>query len=173
MRPSLEGSRPWVVMLAVALGALHASPATATFLPEIPIPELWASADCVIEAHVDSTRAEWDVPAGLIVTRVHLDVVAVHQGPCVTGPRILTVAGGVVDSVGLAIPLAPTFVTAEHVLLFLDEHPGSLMPVLAMDQGKFTIEPEPRTGALRLRNRLHRAIPREEMLERLRGRRER
>lgn len=170
MHPSVVRTWPWVIVGALILGVLRVSPAAATFLPEIPIPDLWANADCVIEAHVDSTRAEWDVPSGLIVTRVHLDVLAVHQGSCVTGLRTLTVAGGVVDSVGLAIPLAPTFASGEHVLLFLDEHPGLLMPVLAMDQGKFTIEPEPVGGTLHLRNRLHHSIPRGDVLGRLRGR---
>lgn len=165
--PRTPAHRFFVAILVTAAIAATASPARATFIREYPIPELWTLADCVIEAWVDSVTYGSHPTNGQIVSHIHLNVTVVHQGICVTGTRVLTQAGGRLGGSGLAIPRQPSFTPGEHVLLFLDELPGLLFPVLALDQGKFTIGAEP-GGRETLRNRLYPALDRETMFGRLR-----
>jgi hypothetical protein len=168
-RAAAASARRALLVVVVALGFVAvATPSRATFVREYTVTELWSLADCVIEAFVDSVRYRTLPVSGHIVTDVHLDVTVVHQGPCSTGPRVLTQAGGISGAVRLTIAQQPGFMPGEHVLLFLDEYPGMLFPVLALDQGKFTVTPGPHPGDQVFRNRLHGALDRDTLFRRLR-----
>jgi hypothetical protein len=136
----------------VASGSLAAAvvfpPITAaTTVVQMNLESLSVGADCIVEATVQRTSARWNDEQNQIYTDVQLDVTAVVAGDCATGPRTLTLLGGVVNDLVLKVHGAPEFTDGENVVLFLYEDASIFVPVVGLFQGKLSVRRDDVTGA--------------------------
>lgn len=142
--------RRLAVGLLLAHTAAYAAPVASR---PLSIRELAVIADTVVIGRVAQLRPDAGTADPGMVTRVLVDVEQVLKGAAGAAVTLVQPGGergGVVATVGGA----PSFNAGEHVLLFLTRRPDGALHVAHLYQGKFSIEPDPATGAARVVRRL-------------------
>lgn len=146
-----------LIIALCAAASFVAAPCTFTSALAATVEALGISAmaglsDTVVEDTIQATRAGWTLDRSRIVTVVELVVEQVHAGFSALGPRTIEVAGGRVGDVALTIPGAPTFLSGEHVVLFLENDLSLVFPVVALEHGRLASRTDPTTRVETLGN---------------------
>ncbi|MEZ4647283.1 MAG: hypothetical protein R3E97_00615 [Candidatus Eisenbacteria bacterium] len=150
LRTSLHKARggvgPWARALAAGLtlsAALVSTGAASTTL-QLDLDGLVRYADCVVQGTVVSVWSDWNAEGTQIYTDVVLDV-SRSEGECVDAgaiTRTVRMLGGVVDDIAMVVDGAPEMTAGEEVVLFLYEDSELLVPIVALERGKFTVSRE-------------------------------
>ncbi len=129
------------VLWALLAAALGAAPAGAIMI-EMPLDRIAADADAILRGRVVAASSRWNDENTTIVTDVTVAVTAAWKGAAPAGGRVtLTVPGGEVGEIGVAVEHAPAFDSGEDVVLFLEQDRGAGTRVLYDEQGKYTVAP--------------------------------
>lgn len=127
------------VLLTLAL-LLLAGPAAALML-EVPLDRLATESDAIVHARVTDLRSRWTDDHATIVTDVTFTVVEGWAGAYRAGDRLeLTIEGGEVGNEGIRVEHQPRFRPEEEDLLFLKATTDARVRVLALEQGRFTLD---------------------------------
>ena len=133
-------SHPWaggslIAACLVGLGLLlTASPADATTLRKMDLPEIVTAADRIVHARAIDKTVYWDPTGTQIYTDTTFEVVSEAKG---TGPSTLTVSllGGRIDPVEMREEGAPIFTVGEEVVLFTLDRPDGKNDLVGFTQG--------------------------------------
>lgn len=132
---------------ALAVSAMLSSASASTF-ERLSLQELNATSDAVVQIHVVSTEARWDVSRNLIETFAEVEVSRTLRGELVTG-EIFTIkeVGGSVDSYHQSAVGFPSLVAGNELVVFLThwEQDGSWR-INGYGQGTYRVVTEKGTG---------------------------
>lgn len=131
---------------AVWLGALWASwsqPALAGLARPVELAELVAGSSDVVRGRVVELDSRWNAAHTLIETDIRLEVAEALKGEA-RGEIVLTLPGGQVGDLVLAVSEAPRLSEDEEVLIFLRRQPDGrfLVPYLVI--GTYRVETDAR-----------------------------
>lgn len=135
-----------ILTAAVCLTILRtATPAGATTLRRMDLPELVATADRIVHARVVVNRAYWDATHTQIFTDTDFEVLDEAKG---TGPKSLTITqlGGHVPPIDMLVEGTPTFSVGEEVVLFTELHSNGQRLVTGLSQGVMRVHENRDTG---------------------------
>jgi hypothetical protein len=108
-------------------------------------------APVIVVATTISRRAEWEYygASKLIITRVALDIEDTLKG---SAPRTLTieVVGGTIGDETLRVSDVPEFHVGDRDVLFLNNAPHAVSPLVGSGQGRFRVLRESSTGTSRM-----------------------
>ena len=131
--------------LALAIWFATPSPAGATTLRRIDLPELVAHADRIVHARAIETKVYWNADGTQINTDTLFDILDQAKGQ---GPKRLTVTmlGGRIDPVEMSAVGTPVFEIGEEVLLFTSPRPDGMKNLVGYSQGVMRVHEDPQTG---------------------------
>ncbi len=135
-----------ILTAAVCLTLLRtATPAGATTLRRMDLPELVATADRIVHARVVANRIYWDATHTQIFTDTDFEVLDEAKG---TGPKSLTITqlGGHVPPIDMLVEGTPAFSVGEEVVLFTELHSNGQRLVTGLGQGVMRIHENRDTG---------------------------
>jgi len=140
-------------LLILPLLALFAGAAQAAIVLRVDVNDLTDTATVVVRGEVLDVHSKWNEDETTIHTLVTLRVDRVLKGKA--GKEItITCAGGRVGEKRIPVSGVPTFVKGERAVVFLWKNGrGEFIP-LGMNQGKFRIEKDAKTGSETARNSL-------------------
>jgi hypothetical protein len=123
-----------------------ATPASATTLRRLELPEMVAVSDRIVHARVVRNRVYWNADHTRIFTDTDFDVIADAKG---MGPNKLTITqlGGRIDPIDVQVEGTPTFAVGEETILFTQLHPNGQRLIVGMSQGVMRISEDASTGA--------------------------
>ncbi len=108
-------------------------------------------APLIVVATTTSRRAEWEFygSSKLIITKVTMEVEQSLKG---SAPRTLTVEvmGGTIGDQTQKVFHVPEFRVGDRDVLFLNNHPHSVSPLVGSDQGRFRVMNESAGGTARV-----------------------
>ena len=137
-----------VVLAMVALAAPAWAQGTANALS---FDQLVARAPLVVVATTTGRHADWEIygSSRLIITTVTLQVEQTLKG---SAPRTLSieVMGGTLGDETLHVSHVPEFKVGDRDVLFLNNAPHAVSPVVGSDQGRFRVITESATGTPRV-----------------------
>ena len=111
-------------------------------------------APLVVVSTVTDRRAEWEHygASRLIITKVTLEVEQTLKG---SSPRTLTidVMGGTIGDETQRVSHTPEFRVGDRDVLFLNNAPRSVSPLVGSDQGRFRVMTDSATGVARVLTR--------------------
>ena len=138
-----------VAVLAVALAGSAIGAQDGAI--ELSFDDLIQRAPSIVLATVTSRRAEWESygTSKLIITKVSLQVEQTLKG---SAPRELTieVLGGTIGEETLHVSHVPEFAVGDRDVLFLNNAPHSVSPLVGSDQGRFRVINESASGTARV-----------------------
>ena len=131
--------------LALAVWLAAPSPAGATTLRRMDLPELVQRADRIVHARAIEKKVYWNTAGTQINTDTLFDILDQAKGQ---GPKRLTVTmlGGRIDPVEMSAEGTPTFEIGEEVLLFTSPRPDGLKNIVGYSQGVMRVREDPQTG---------------------------
>lgn len=137
----------------LALSAVVATPAQAATVRYTPLADLLAMSEVVVVAEVTAQGTRLQPQPLQIHTETGFAVRQVLHGDKAQPFMVLDQLGGVVfegtpQELRLTVPGYPTFEVGEQVVLFLERTPSGELVVAGLNQGKFTLRPDPKTGEL-------------------------
>jgi hypothetical protein len=144
---------PLLISLAVLFLLLVAVPAHATIVIRAGVEDLTDKATVVVRGEVTHVESLWNEAHTTIQTKARIRVAAVLKGEA--GAEIVaTFPGGQVGEDRMKVSGVPAFEKGEEVVIFLwKNRDGDYLP-LGLNQGKFRIETDPRTGERTAKNSL-------------------
>lgn len=144
---------PRVIATVLLVGApvlLHAQRAEPDF-GTLSLDQLTGRAAAIVVSTVTGRRAEWEHygSSRLIITRVTMEVEQALKG---SAPRTLTVEvlGGTIGDETLRVSHVPEFRVGERDVLFLNNAPHAVSPLVGSDQGRFRVMNEAGSGTARV-----------------------
>lgn len=118
---------------------------------KLSLGQLTDRAAAIVVGTVVSRRAEWESygASRLIITKI---TVAIEQSLKGSLPStvVLEVAGGTIGDQTLTVSDVPEFRVGDRDVLFLNNHPHAISPLVGSDQGRFRIINESATGVPRI-----------------------
>lgn len=131
------------LVLAVWLATL--SPAGATTLRRMDLPELVQKADQVVHARAIEKKVYWNEAGTQIHTDTLFEILDQAKGQ---GQKRLTVTmlGGRIDPVEMSAEGTPVFAIGEEVLLFTSPRPDGKKNLVGYSQGVMRVREDPQTG---------------------------
>ena len=138
------------------LVALLASAALGQAASRVPlsIETLAAKADAVVHGKVVRMTCQRD-DAGRIFTKVHLQIIEQVKGRARGGTLVIVQGGGVLGRRIARSPLQPKYrVGAEGVVFVMFNSRGEAV-TLGLNQGKFDVANQPKSGLATVRNPFH------------------
>jgi hypothetical protein len=139
-------------LLLALLAALVSTPARASVVLDLTLPEMIDKSSCIVHGTVEDVRAAWGPEKREIFTRVRLRVAEAWKCPAgVVAKRAVVVRqlGGTVEGVSMAVPGAPEFTQGEEVIVFLSPARGEAGAYVLVALGASKITVEPASGAQR------------------------
>ncbi|MFA5908551.1 MAG: hypothetical protein WC815_07235 [Vicinamibacterales bacterium] len=137
-------------LLIVAQGLLQAQPREPDF-GTLSLDQLTERAAAIVVSTVTSRRAEWEHfgASRLIITKVTIEVEQSLKG---SAPRTLTVdvLGGTIGDETLRVSHVPEFRVGDRDVLFLNNAPHAVSPLVGSDQGRFRVMNEAGSGTARM-----------------------
>lgn len=144
---------PRVIATVLLIGApvlLHAQRAEPDF-GTLSLDQLTDRAAAIVVSTVTGRRAEWEHygSSRLIITKVTMEVEQTLKG---SAPRTLTVEvlGGTIGDETLRVSHVPEFRVGERDVLFLNNAPHAVSPLVGSDQGRFRVMNEAGSGTARV-----------------------
>lgn len=131
----------------IAAGLLAAiSPASATTLRKMDLPELIASADRIVHVRAINQNVYWDPTETQIYTDTTFEVLSEAKGQ---GPSLVTVnlLGGSIGEVDMRAEGTPIFSAGDEVVLFALDRPDGKEDLVGFSQGVMRVVTETSTGA--------------------------
>jgi hypothetical protein len=133
---------------ALALAALAVAaagtPAAASMVLAMELPELTARAERIVVAEVVTVRSAWDKRHQRILSTIEVRVAEVWKGEVPAGGRITLVQpGGSADGIEMRVHGLPSFVPGERAVLFLRGALAQPVGLVGMGQGKRGLSFEP------------------------------
>ncbi len=116
------------------------SPAQATTVLQVDLPELTITSEWVVRVRVDAVRAVDLRPEGTFATDYDLVISEVYRGQDVPKRYTLRLPGGEgADGLAMRIPGMPTFRQGEDVVLFLERIPSGGFIPCGLGQGVWRV----------------------------------
>jgi hypothetical protein len=139
------------VIVSVLASAAPRAQSAAPLAGQLSVDEMTDRAPAIVVGTVTSRRAEWEYygASKLIVTKV---TIAVEQSLKGSLPRtiVLEVMGGTIGDETMTVSDVPPFRVGDRDVLFLNNHPHSVSPLVGSDQGRFRVINESATGVPRI-----------------------
>ena len=131
--------------LALTAWLATPSPAGATTLRRIDLPELVHRADLVVHARAIEKKVYWNAAGTQIHTDTLFDILDHAKGQ---GQKRLTVTmlGGRIGPVEMSADGTPVFEIGEEVLLFTSPRPDGMKNLVGYSQGVMRVHEDPQTG---------------------------
>jgi hypothetical protein len=129
------------VLAAVVLAATTAatSPAHATVVRALSVPEKARIAQAIVVAKVERAEPRWMVEGGAIKTLVTLSVETAIKGKLAAKQKItVVVPGGKIGELVHEVPGVSRYVAGERAVLFLEPHPDGWVE-LGIGIGKYDV----------------------------------
>jgi len=113
---------------------------------QLSIEELAVNAEVIAVGKIVAVASSWNTERTQIITRVELQPEEMLKG-VPAGDRIsFAQLGGRVGNLGSAAAETPSFTDGERVVLFLVPRRNGQLGVMALFEGKFSVEREPSLG---------------------------
>jgi hypothetical protein len=134
--------------IVATLAFASVAPASATTLAPLTVEQKVDASDLVVRGTVESVWAEED-DHGHIFTRALVRVTQVMKGAADVDDYItVEAAGGVLENAQMLVPGSARYSVGEDTVLFLTDKPSrGVYGTGAMGLGKYTVRPDPLTGA--------------------------
>lgn len=130
----------------LVLLSLAPSRATAGAVPLLSVHHLAMTAELIMVGRVVSLASRWNMQGTQIVTRIEVEPEEILKGSMPTDRPYFVQPGGRVGNHGSMLADAPSFAERERVVLFLTRRRDGELGVIALFQGKFTVEQDPAFG---------------------------
>jgi hypothetical protein len=135
-----------LAFLAIACAlAVLAPVVSATTVARMDLRELVSTSPSIVYGSVISTQSRWNEDRTLIVTEVRVRVLDALKGEP-AGEIIVRHPGGQVGKLLVEVPGASAFRPGEEAVLFLAPGPSGVLWVNGMNQGRYDVTENPRTG---------------------------
>ncbi|MFQ3169093.1 MAG: hypothetical protein ACI8QI_001652 [Limisphaerales bacterium] len=135
------------LLVGVALGQ------AASQVP-LSIETLAAKADAVVHGTVVRMSCQRD-DGGRIFTKVHLRIIEQVKGRASGGTLVVVQGGGVLGRRVARSPIQPKYAVGEEVVVFVMFNSRGEAVTLGLNQGKFDVAKQPKTGLATVRNPFH------------------
>ena len=121
------------------------TPAGATTLRRMDLPEMVLAADRIVHARAVGNRVRWNETGSQILTDTEFEVLDDAKG---TGPKKLTISqlGGRIDPIEMIVEGTPAFAVGEEVVLFTEPQAGESRQIVGLSQGVARVRTDPVTG---------------------------
>jgi hypothetical protein len=127
-------------------GSVTISTGVSAGVRQLSIEELAVNAKVIAVGTIVAVTSSWNTERTQIFTQVELQPEEMLKGPP-AGDRISFVQlGGRVGNLGSAAAETPSFTEGERVVLFLVPRRNGQLGVMALSEGKFSVEREPSLG---------------------------
>ena len=138
------------------LVALLAGAALGQAASQVPlsIETLAAKADAVVHGKVVRMTCQRD-DAGRIFTKVHLQIIEQMKGRSRGGTLVIVQGGGVLGRRIARSPLQPKYRVGAEVVVFVMFNSRGEAVTLGLNQGKFDVANQPKSGLATVRNPFH------------------
>ena len=137
----------WVLRIALlVLLSLAPSGAVAGAVRLLSVHQLARTAELIMVGRVVSLTSRWNMQGTQIVTRIEVQPEEILKGSMSTDRPYFVQPGGRVGNHGSVLADAPSFAEHERVVLFLTRRRDGELRVVALFQGKFTVEQDPAFG---------------------------
>ena len=138
------------------LVALLAGAALGQAASQVPlsIETLAAKADAVVHGRVVRMSCQRD-DAGWIFTKVHLQIIEQVKGRARGGTLVIVQGGGVLGRRIARSPLQPKYRVGAEVVVFVMFNSRGEAVTLGLNQGKFDVANQPKSGLATVRNPFH------------------
>lgn len=148
---SVSFKRLIVAVVAFTTAAGLGLQAQEPVMGKLSVDQLTDRAGSIVVATVVSRRAEWEAygASKLIITKITLAVEQSVKGS-MPGTLVIEVVGGTIGDQTLRVSDVPEFRVGDRDVLFLNNHPHAVSPVVGSDQGLFRIINESATGVPRI-----------------------
>ena len=138
------------------LVALLAGAALGQAASQVPLSSetLAAKADAVVHGRVVRMSCQRD-DAGWIFTKVHLQIIEQMKGRSRGGTLVIVQGGGVLGRRIARSPLQPKYRVGAEVVVFVMFNSRGEAVTLGLNQGKFDVANQPKSGLATVRNPFH------------------
>ena len=120
--------------------------ATAGAVPLSSVHDLAMTAELIMLGRIVSLSSRWNRQGTQIVTRIDVEPEEILKGSMPVDRPYFVQPGGRAGSHGSMLADAPSFAERERVVLFLTRRRDGELRVIALFQGKFTVEQDPAFG---------------------------
>ncbi len=111
-----------------------------SLMVNIPLEELTANAEVIVQGKVRKIWSDWNADKTLIHTYVVVELSDLLKGPGQSNQITFRYIGGEVDGIGLAESDTPRLELDEEVILFLAKNKEKYFRLTGNFQGKFRVE---------------------------------
>ena len=134
--------------IVATLATASIAPAAATTVAPLTVEQKVDASDLVVRGTVESVWTEQD-DHGHIFTRALVKVTRVLKGEADVDDYVtVEAAGGVLENLQMLVPGSARYSVGEDTLLFLTDKPSrGVYGTVAMGLGKYTVRPDPLSGA--------------------------
>jgi len=150
LRGSMKG-RSFALLTALLAGAALGQAASQV---PLSIETLAAKADAVVHGKVVRMTCQRD-DAGRIFTKVHLQIIEQVKGRSRGGTLVIVQGGGVLGRRIARSPLQPKYRVGAEVVVFVMFNSRGEAVTLGLNQGKFDVANQPKSGLATVRNPFH------------------
>jgi hypothetical protein len=138
------GSPVKALFAAALVLSAAGTPAVASMVLAMELPELTARAERIVVADVTTVRSAWDKRHERILTTIEIQVAEVWKGQVPAGGRLTIVQpGGSADGIEMRVHGLPSFAPGERAVLFLRGAVAQPVALVGMGQGKRGLSFEP------------------------------
>jgi len=134
----------WWTMVVLLCSGLPSVRAAAPH--PMSVRDLANTADLIVFGEVVAVASEGDEPRKRMLTRIELRILEVLKGPAAVPTVSFVTPGGKLGDVSGVVADAPTFGVGERVVVFLAPRRDGQRGVVALFQGKISVELDPVTG---------------------------
>ena len=143
--------RPLTFLVALLAGAALGQAASQV---PLSIETLAAKADAVVHGRVVRMSCQRD-DEGRIFTKVHLQIIEQMKGRSRGGTLVIVQGGGVLGRRIARSPLQPKYRVGAEVVVFVMFNSRGEAVTLGLNQGKFDVANQPKSGLATVRNPFH------------------
>ena len=150
--------RSFALLTALLAGATLGQAASQV---PLSIETLAAKADAVVHGRVVRMSCQRD-DGGRIFTKVHLQIIEQVKGRQRGGTLVVVQGGGVLGRRIARSPIEPTYRVGAEVVVFVMFNSRDEAVTLGLNQGKFDVARQPKTGLTTVRNPFHELAKRDD-----------
>lgn len=146
------------LLMAIIMIAITAAPVLSSQIIKLNFEQIVTNADLIVTGKVIALETKRDdnpvTGEKSIYTFITLQVSDVLKGDLDQETYTFRMRGGVIDNEEIAeeVQGAPKFKKGQQVALFLESDPKLYIPIVGINQGKFSLIPDPKTGSMKVFN---------------------
>lgn len=137
----------FLAAIAMAIGGVAATRASATTIIPLSDEDLTASAAAIVEGRCVKLETAWDPEQSLVFTYVTFNITAVHKGNLAPGRVVIKQIGGSIPDRTTVVWGAPYWALKWRMMLFLTADDEGALRVAHWSLGYYRILSDARTGA--------------------------